>query len=167
MKNVRSLSLATLVATTLVCSNVAQAAATDKPSASNGCASSPAAKENEDIALACKIAELDNGRFHTTNNGKKLESDFTDQELKQKYGFSASQVASFREIIDGTYTPTTVITEPQSLPFQTAANAGPRYYISNEALTTGAFVAVATAAEAGPYALAAAFTAVSGMMGDR
>ncbi|QNE88713.1 hypothetical protein H0194_06295 [Corynebacterium incognita] len=157
-----------MAATTLSATSVAVAAATPVQNDTANCAEVPDANasQNEDIALACKIAQLDNDRFSTTNNGKKLESDLTDAELKSDYSFNDEQVSDFRDILAGKYTPTTTIESSTGVQgMATTANAGPRYYISNEALTTGAFVAVATAAEAGPCALAAAFTAVSGMMG--
>lgn len=65
----------------------------------------------------------------------------------------------FRAILAGDYEPST----PQ-ISFY-AEEEGKRFYISHEALKTGAFAALVTAAETSPEALAAATVAVSSMMG--
>ncbi|WP_165164563.1 hypothetical protein [Corynebacterium qintianiae] len=114
---------------------------------------------NEDIALACKIAQVGNEHFSQSDDGKALKVDLSDGELESVYGFNAQQVGDFRAILDGSFVPASARQE------STALREGPRYYISNEALTAGTFVALATAAEAGPYALAAASTALGGVIG--
>lgn len=115
--------------------------------------------QNEDVQLACKIAELPQEHITSADDGMKLETDLSDEQLQNDFNFSAKQVDGFRAILAGDYEPST----PQ-ISFY-AEEEGKRFYISHEALKTGAFAALVTAAETSPEALAAATVAVSSMMG--
>lgn len=114
---------------------------------------------NEDIKLACKIAELPQKHLSFSDDGKNLETDLSDDQLRNDFAFSDKQVDGFRAILAGNYQPST-----PNISFY-SEEEGKRFYISNEGLKAGTFATLATAATAGPEALAAAFVAVSSLIG--
>lgn len=110
-----------------------------------------------DTELLCKIIDV-SSYLEFGSDGRSLTTTLTDEQLVTDYGFTDAQVADFRAILDGTYKPPA---PPEGIYTERSA----RFYISNADLQAGAFAVLATAANAGPEALAAAFVGVSSMMG--
>ncbi len=89
---------------------------------------------------------------------KSLEIDLSDNALMNEYGFTEQQLIDFKAILNGTYQAPSV-----SADFYTdyPATRAARFYLSNGDLQTGVFAVLATAAQAGPAALMAAWTSIS------
>lgn len=152
----------------LACSGAGIASA--KPIANDGirsanamlCASQEAGMRGVDVQLACKIVEIGQS-LSTSEDGRTIRTTLSDRELVEEYGFTKTQVRDFRAILSGTYVQPFDVRGLDSV--STRASSGARFYISNQDLKAGAFAIIATAASTSPEALAAAFVAVSSMIG--
>lgn len=133
----------------------AVAAEAASSSHSQACQSEDLERYGVDTGLLCKIIEVGDS-LEFGSDEKSLTTTLTDDQLKSEHGFTQQQVTDFRAILAGTYKP-----KPAEGVY---ADRSSRFYISNEALQSGTFAVLATAASAGPEALSAAFVTVSSLM---
>lgn len=109
-----------------------------------------------DTKLICRVVSVGD-HLRKSQNGK-LTTDLTDQELVNQYNFSSGQISDFHAILNGTYE------APQGRVIYASRDAR-ILYLSNADLKAGTFAVLATAAEAGPAALEAAWIGLSSAMG--
>ena len=109
-----------------------------------------------DTALLEKILTVGK-HINFAKDGKALTTDLSDEELIETYKFTNEQLLNFHKILSGTYVPP----KPKKPIYPDRA----KFYISNNQLKGGVFVALTIAAEQGPAALAATFTSLASLMG--
>lgn len=93
-----------------------------------------------------------------SDDQKSLEIDLSDNVLMEEYGFTEQQIVDFKAILNGTYQAPSVSTDFYA---DYPATRAARFYLSNGDLQAGVFAVLATAAQAGPAALMAAWTSIS------
>lgn len=157
-----------LLSVAIACSGVGIASADPvvnaggKPVESAPCNSQHSGIRGADLQLACRIVDIGTSLV-ASEDGKSMRTTLSDQQLISTYGFTSTQVQDLHAILSGTYVATTGFSEYSVASFRSVTGA--RFYISNRDLKAGAFAVIASAASAGPEALAAAFVAVSSMIG--
>lgn len=93
-----------------------------------------------------------------SDDQKTLKIDLSEEVLTDEYGFTEQQLVDLAAILNGTYQAPSVSADfYQNYPTTRAA----RFYLSNADLQAGTFAVLATAAQAGPAALMAAWTSIS------
>lgn len=125
-----------------------------------------------DADLAIKVLEVSHHVEYEADQ-QTLRVNLSDDELKNEYGFSESQVENFDEILEGTYqnsnadsideSPASQVTSsPQVSTSSSGYRAG---YLTYQQLTAGTFAVLGSAAAVGPAALQVAWASVSTALG--
>lgn len=111
-----------------------------------------------DTELVTKLLTVSN-HIYFNDDQTSLKIDLSDDILIKEYEFTEQQLSDFKAILDGTYQSSAInYNLSENAPMTRAAK---RFYLSNSDLQAGTFAVLATAAQAGPAALMAAWTSIS------
>lgn len=111
-----------------------------------------------DVELVTKLLTV--SKYIKFNADQKtLRVDLSDDVLEKEYGFTVTQLKDFNAILAGTYQSSNIGVNTTGNIITTRSAA--RFYLSNNDLQAGTFAVLATAAQAGPAALMAAWTSIS------
>lgn len=110
---------------------------------------------SEELDFVCKVAAL--SEYWEINDDDCLQLNISQDDLRSKYGYSQEVIDRINNSIVGTYVPES----SENVPAPAAYVKNGALYITYDDLCGGAFAALATAASAGPAAMAAALTAIS------
>ncbi|MEH7229254.1 hypothetical protein V7069_12475 [Bacillus safensis] len=166
LRSYLSLVVASVILISLVSPVVAQAQTLDR---SKGAVTLTESEKNSisdleksgvDTKLVTKLLEVSN-HIHFKKDQKTLSVDLSDDVLMKEYDFTKTQLKDFKAILDGTYNYSASkesILKSNQVAKTSSYRAG---YLSNTALKSGTFAVLTVAAQSGPAALMAAWTAVS------
>lgn len=117
-----------------------------------------------DTKLVKKLLTVSN-YIQFNNDQKTLRVALSDEVLMSEYNFTERELKDFKDILKGTYQSPNMIMNNNEFMFNGESNittrAVARFYLSNEQLKAGTFAVLASAADVGPAALMAAWTAIS------
>lgn len=117
-----------------------------------------------DTKLVKKLLTVSN-YIQFNNDQKTLRVALSDEVLMSEYNFTERELKDFKDILKGTYQSPNMIMNNNEFMFNGESNittrSVARFYLSNEQLKAGTFAVLASAADVGPAALMAAWTAIS------